>query len=302
MSGKAGPSTPSDPEGVENQHGNAIVEGVTTALSWLTIVPVKGATVFDRTTGRRAIAALPVAGLVPGLAAAAIGGAWVTWRTLSDFPINSSVVLGAQALVVAAVILVASEALTRAMHIDGLADIADALGSYRDVKGSQEVLRDPATGPMGVGAVGLYFVVMVAGLTTAVLRLYDSITIPDAYYLGSWGAWASGLVLLILPFMVGRAAATTACHKRFPPMNETGFGALTAGTQSTTTVVTWWIVLIVVGFFASGLSGIIGCLAVIGFAAQMSRHCVRRLGGINGDVLGSIIQISTAICIVFFAF
>lgn len=302
MSGKAGPTSPADPEGLTHSHGDAVIEGVTTALSWLTIVPVKGAQVFDRTTGRRAVAALPIAGLVPGLAAALVAAAWAGWRHFFDFPINSSAVLGAQALVVGAVILVVSELLTRAMHIDGLADVADALGSYQDQTGAQKVLRDPATGPMGVGAVGLYFVVMVAGLATAALRLYDAITIPDVYYFGLWGAWASGLGTLILPFVVGRAAATTACHKNFPPMSETGFGALTAGTQSSITVFLWWAVLLAGCVAAGGLSGVFAGLVPAFFAMAMSHHCVRRLGGINGDVLGSIVQISTAICIVFFAF
>ncbi|MGV1121978.1 adenosylcobinamide-GDP ribazoletransferase, partial [Xanthomonas translucens] len=52
-------------------------------------------------------------------------------------------------------IMVAAQMLTRAMHLDGLADVADALGSYKPPEGAREVLRDPSTGPMGVGSIVL---------------------------------------------------------------------------------------------------------------------------------------------------
>ena len=46
-------------------HGPAVIEGPATALSWLTVLPVRGgARAFDRITGARVIANLPVVGLV----------------------------------------------------------------------------------------------------------------------------------------------------------------------------------------------------------------------------------------------
>ena len=46
-------------------HGPAVIEGPATALSWLTVLPVRGsAQAFDRITGARVIANLPVVGLV----------------------------------------------------------------------------------------------------------------------------------------------------------------------------------------------------------------------------------------------
>ncbi|MFC2357095.1 MAG: adenosylcobinamide-GDP ribazoletransferase, partial [Corynebacterium matruchotii] len=44
-------------------HGPAVIEGPATALSWLTVLPVRGsAQAFDRITGARVIANLPVVG------------------------------------------------------------------------------------------------------------------------------------------------------------------------------------------------------------------------------------------------
>ena len=54
-------------------HGPAVIEGPATALSWLTVLPVRGgARAFDRITGARVIANLPVVGLVVGGVAAGV--------------------------------------------------------------------------------------------------------------------------------------------------------------------------------------------------------------------------------------
>ena len=144
------PSTDStgETEGAANRHGNALVEGITTAFSWLSVIPVRGAQVFDRRTGRRAIAAAPAVAVVPGLAAVALVAA------LLAAPIVLAAEPGTAALrgVLAGVaIAAAAQLLTRAMHADGLADVADALGSYKDPAGAREILRDPRNGPHGGG-------------------------------------------------------------------------------------------------------------------------------------------------------
>ena len=155
MSDKAGPSEGSPLDGDAGKHGNALVEGVGTAISWLTIIPMRGARVFDRITGRRAIAALPVAGLVPGLAAVLL-----VWLTLTVVPLSDagSTAIGSTAgsgagvagpshpllpLLVGVLIVCLAEWLTRGMHLDGLADVADALGSYRGPEDARKVLADP---------------------------------------------------------------------------------------------------------------------------------------------------------------
>ena len=61
-------------------HGPAVIEGPATALSWLTVLPVRGgARAFDRITGARVIANLPVVGLVGGVLPPGCGGGWMPW-------------------------------------------------------------------------------------------------------------------------------------------------------------------------------------------------------------------------------
>ena len=113
MSGKAGFS---DNES-ENAHGFAPWEGINTAFSWLTILPFPGAATFDRTTGARAMAALPLVGVFLGVCTYALT---MVADALSISPLLTTVL-----------IVVLWETLTRMMHLDGLADVGDALGSFQ---------------------------------------------------------------------------------------------------------------------------------------------------------------------------
>ncbi|WP_297452178.1 adenosylcobinamide-GDP ribazoletransferase [uncultured Corynebacterium sp.] len=287
MSGKAGPSSQDNLDGDPSAHGNALVEAITTALSWLTILPFKGASVFDRITGRRAIAALPVAGLVP-----AAGAVLITAGLFATTSLRTPTLYDVTPILSGVLIMVAAQILTRAMHLDGLADVADALGSYKPPEGAREVLRDPATGPMGVGTIALTM------LTSA--TAFGAIA---ASVLTQWAAgqvWP-GVVTLCLPFVISRAAATTASWRGFPPFSKTGFGALTAGTQSTVTVACWWALLFAVSGWSVRLVGVIACALSLGVSLLLTRHCVKRFDGVNGDVFGAIIEVTCAVSAVVLA-
>lgn len=280
MSGKAGPTAPQNGDGQNGDgHGNAVFEGVSTALSWLTVVPLRGAKVFDRTTGARAIAALPIAGLVPGTAAVVwcLLFRWLFAKKEISSPVaatESEAILFA--LVFGALTVVSTETLTRAMHVDGLADVVDALGSYQPPEAAQKVLRDPTTGPMGVLAVVLHVVVTALAFAT--------------FYFSTLNPLAA-----VFPFVLARLVGSTACVKRFPPMSETGFGGLVAATQRMWVIVIWWIAVAGAAFAVASIPGLIAVVASALVAALLIPHFSKRLGGINGDVLGALIQITTPV-------
>lgn len=123
---------------VNGEHGPAIIEGPLTALNWLTILPVPSATAFDRVTGGRVMASVPFIGIVLGI----VGGA-IAFAATS---------LGVASIVAATVIVCFWELFTRFMHLDGLADVSDALGSYAPPARAREIIADPATGLIGMGA------------------------------------------------------------------------------------------------------------------------------------------------------
>lgn len=266
MSGKAG-------ESGTGEHGPALIEGLSTAVSWLTIWPARGASTFDRITGARAMAAMPVAGLVLGLPAAIISAAALSW--------------GAQPLLVAVLIVLCFELGSRLMHIDGLADVGDALGSYAPPERAQQILADKYTGALGMGAVLLTLLAQVAGLS-AIAKL------------GPWGA----IYVLTLPALA-RTVALIGCHRSFRPFSTTGFGSLIIGTVHTWWIVAWLVVLLgscgVTLWWFAGISPypLLGATltSVVGIWL-FARHCQRRFNGLNGDCIGTLIELSVAIAAV----
>ncbi|MBE3009194.1 adenosylcobinamide-GDP ribazoletransferase [Microbispora sp. NEAU-D428] len=164
------------------------------AVGTLTVLPVRPVDV-DRAVAGRAMSLAPFVGVLLGLAAAVVleaAGA-----------VSGSPLLGA-ALAVGALAW-----LTRALHLDGLADLADGLGSGKPADGALDVMKRSDIGPFGVVTVVIALLVQVAVLSR-----------------GGTAAW----VALVAAAATGRLAVTWACREGVPAARPTGLGALVAGT------------------------------------------------------------------------
>jgi adenosylcobinamide-GDP ribazoletransferase len=171
--------------------------------------------------------------------------------------------------------------LTRGLHLDGLADTADGLGA-----GSADVMRQGDVGPFGVVTVVLVLLVQVAALASCVTV-------------------GRGTSALLVSGTVGRLAATLSCTPRTPGLGS-GLGATVAGAVPRAAAFTWTALLLggvyVLGAMDEGIGLNSGAhavaAAVLGLAAAhaLRARCVRRFGGVNGDVLGA--QVETAVTVV----
>lgn len=271
MSGKAGPS------GAPEDHAPALQEGVATIFSWLTILPVRGAQVFDTTTGRRAMTSVPLVGLALGALAACVAA-------LARF--------GVSPLLCGVLIVVGVQLSTRLMHVDGLADVADALGSYAPVERAREILGDSSTGAVGMGAVLLVIVSQIAGFSALI----------DAPLHSSERSLAIVSVLFI-----SRAAALSVARSASAPLrvsfSDTGFGSLIVGTVPAWRILGWgagYLVLLctaaalgIVGVPVACAVGVLGCGTWLAADAWVG-HLARRFGGLNGDCAGAVIELAAA--------
>ncbi|WP_430333070.1 adenosylcobinamide-GDP ribazoletransferase [Rhodococcus sp. ACT016] len=239
------------------------VTGLTLALSWLTVVPVRGPQEIGRPEGRRAIGAAPVVGALLGAAAA--GLLWLLQRGGLDPALAGLLTVGALAL------------FTRGMHVDGLADTADGLGCYGPPERAREVMRSGGAGPFGVAALVVTIGVQAVALGT----------------LGSNSAWL-GVATAVA---AGRVAVVFACRRGIPPSSTTGFGALVADSQPRWAAVSWALALAVAAVWAvpgRWWQGPVVVLVALVAAALLVRHCMRRFDGINGDVLGAATEFTVA--------
>jgi adenosylcobinamide-GDP ribazoletransferase len=244
------------------------------AFGTLTRVPVPAPRSVDRRVAGRAMLLAPLVGLVLALAVGVPAQVLVTLTPVGGL-------LGAT-LAVAALAW-----LTRALHLDGLADTADALGSARPAEDALAIARRSDIGPFGV-------VVLVLVLLLQVTALAD--------LLGR-GAGAGGLVAAVV---TGRLALTLACVRGVRAARPDGLGAVVAGSVprlAGALAAVAWLVLITLAVGAEhGSAAALGTGgAVVGgllAAGVVVRIALRRLGGITGDVLGATAEITTAVVLV----
>ncbi|WP_280301684.1 adenosylcobinamide-GDP ribazoletransferase [Nocardia neocaledoniensis] len=240
------------------------------AFSWLTVLPVTGPASVDRRAAGHAITLAPMVGLVlGGLAAAAM---WL------------AVTAGLTTLLAGLLTVGALGLLTRGMHLDGLADTVDGLGSYGPPERARQIMKSGGAGPFGVAA--LIFAIAVQAVAFAALA--DE---------GRW--FALGLAVAL-----GRVAVVPACRRGIAAAPDSGFGTLVAGTQSPVAVLVWPVLAAVAAVFAVPGNRWLGpavVLAVLALSALVVRHCVRRFGGLSGDVLGAVVEITVSLAAVGFS-
>ena len=240
------------------------------AVTMFTVVPVAGPADIGRDRAGRIVLWLPVLGGALGAAAAGsllaveAGGGSVARRLLA-----ATVAFGVLAV------------LTGGMHLDGLADTVDGLGSRRPREAALDIMRRSDTGPMGVAA--LLFVVLVQVTALAAL--------PSRWL---------GAAALIVAVVTGRVAVLLAADA--PAARPQGFGALIAGAATRRARASVAAVLAgavaVAGAAAGGpllaVRGLAAVALALAVAAALRRVAVRRLGGMTGDVFGAMIELSTA--------
>lgn len=234
------------------------------AFSWLTVLPVRGPARIDRSAAARAITAAPLVGC--SLGAIVAGTLWGLTALGMAAPLAG--------LLAVALIALA----TRGMHIDGLADAIDGLGCYGPPERALQIMRDGGAGPFGVAAL----VVSIGAQALAFGILAEQ----------------SRWLAIVLAIVLGRVAVVLACRRGTVAATDTGFGALVAGTQPLFSPILWTVFLAAVSVWAvpgQPWLGPVVVLAVLLATALFTRHCARRFGGLAGDVLGAVIEISTVL-------
>ncbi|MEU3658869.1 adenosylcobinamide-GDP ribazoletransferase [Streptomyces sp. NPDC032940] len=247
--------------------------GLRFAFGTLTVLPVR-VTRWDREAARGGMLCAPLAGLVVGAAAAATGLALLF--------------LGAGPLLAAIATAAVPAVLTRGLHLDGLADTADGLGSGKPAEDALRIMKQSDIGPFGVITLVLVLLSQVAALTQA----YDA-------------SWARGALAAVVSATAARLALTLAARSGVPAARPEGLGAAVAGVVPIRGAIAVAVAVTAAGAVAGASLGAADALRTAlallcaGAGAELLlRHCVRRFGGVTGDVFGGVAETAATTALV----
>ena len=228
------------------------------AMQFLTRIPLATRTLFDNKDYANSLAWYPVIGLILG------GLVWLSGVAFTEL---------SSASLAAALILAVWVLLTGALHLDGVADCADAwVGGFGDREKTFQILKDPRSGPIAV--VVLVLVLFVKWAALEVL-------------LGSEYWWIIGLIPLLargaMPYIFWRLDYASA----------SGLGsALVEGLSRQRILISLLFVALTVALSLAAQLEILLLFMVVYLLIYLwwKSASYQKLGGFNGDCAGALVE------------
>ncbi|GGX08887.1 adenosylcobinamide-GDP ribazoletransferase [Streptomyces chartreusis] len=249
------------------------LHGLRFAFGTLSVIPVRVSR-WDREAARGGMLCAPLVGVVLGCGAALLALVLLF--------------LGAGSLLAAVAAAAVPAALTRGLHLDGLADTADGLGSGKPAEDALRIMKQSDIGPFGVITLVFVLLAQVAALS----RLYDD-------------SWARGALATVVAAVAARLALTLAARTGVPAARPEGLGAAVAGVVPVRGAVAVALAVTGAAAAAGALLGTddlartaLAVLAALAVAELLLRHCTRRFGGITGDVFGGLAETAATTALV----
>jgi len=232
------------------------IEPAREAVRLLTVIPV-GSSARPAAPASAVAWYVPVGLLAGGLLALAAFAAWEAFPPM-----------------LAAVAVVACwAALTGALHLDGLADTADAALAPVSRERRLAIARDVAHGTFAVVAVVVLLAVKAAAIA---------------------GMSRDGAVAVMLLAPVSARATAVAAMRIFPPARAEGMGAATRVGATPAVVAGGMAIAGVTAFVALGPVGIASAGIAVASGLAVAAWIAGRMGGLTGDGYGAVIELTEA--------
>jgi adenosylcobinamide-GDP ribazoletransferase len=235
-----------------------IVADIRTAVSFCLILPVASVAPANDGELARASWALPIAGLVVGLAGAIV---YAIARAMSLPPDPAA------ALALAATLLI-----TGALHEDGLADTVDGFGGGKNRDQKLEIMRDSRIGTYGTCALILSMIARWSALAT----IAESVAVTMA---------------LLAAHAAGRATLPVFMWL-IPPARSDGLSAGAGRPPSHSALLAAALGFLCIAFGLGFAKAVIGLCVLSLISVLWAWLATRQVGGQTGDILGALEQSS----------
>ena len=224
------------------------------ALQFLSCLPVRLNGMPAPEVVGRSLLHYPLVGLLMG------GVLWITSLVLSEavVPLQAALLLAAWVM------------MTGGLHLDGLADSADAwLGGFGDRERTLTIMKDPRSGPIAVVTLVLLLLLKFSAIWALV-------------------AQDQRMALLFAP-LLGRSALL-GLFMSTPYVRPGGLGQALAEHLPRASVRSVLIVVTVL-CLALGTAGWLALAVTLGIGVFVRRAMVRRIGGTTGDTAGALLEL-----------
>jgi len=241
----------------------ASVRAAAAALTFLTRAPIGGRVVLDGADVARGAVLFPIVG-------AAIGAATGAIAVLLDPRLSP--------ILAAGIAIAVSVVLTGALHLDALADTADAVGASSRER-ALEIMRDARIGSFGAAAIAIDLIVKVAAVAQLLERG------------GAIGA-------LIAAGALSRAASPPVASVLPYPRSGGGPGSVLTGAVGVSGAVGAPIIGSAIAILVAGTTGAVLVLVVAASTMLLGLAFRAWLGGATGDALGTVTELGETAALV----
>jgi adenosylcobinamide-GDP ribazoletransferase len=233
------------------------------ALQFLTVFPVRLKAMPSKEQNGQSLLFYPAIGLMIGLTLFAI----------------ASVLHAVPAVLLSSLILTVWIWLTGGLHLDGLADTADAwLGGFGDAERTLKIMKDPACGPIGV----LSLILVCLLKWSAVYLLLEKQLYAALILFPVLGRLAPLFLFLTAPY-VRENGLGSAMDAFIPKVGAIGIFMACIGAS---------------GYFS--WAGWVASLCFLLSLIYLRHKFIQRIGGITGDTVGASIEIVECVSLLAF--
>ena len=242
------------------------------AIALLTRIPIRVTWEDDLKWGGL-VGCFPLAGYIVGGISLAAAWAWLRFAPAwGNAPVS-------YASAAAALLVLIGAWLTGALHLDGWADLCDGCFASVTRERRLEIMSDPHLGGFGITSLILLLLLKTSAVSS-MLAFADAANPP--------------IILLVAPVMARWAAAVALSFKPVPLANPNGMAAMVRNGLTPFQPILATLLLAPV-FILACHTAIVAAAVSIAAAAVVLAFARAKLGGLNGDVLGAIIEFSETV-------